>query len=63
MTGFLMGNLFGTSRLVFALGRDGYLPRVFGTVSAKHRVPLSALAAHACWRGRWRSAATSTRWR
>ncbi|MFC5571198.1 APC family permease [Lysobacter yangpyeongensis] len=47
MTGFLMGNLFGTARLVFALGRDGYLPRVFGTVSATHRVPLWALAAHA----------------
>ncbi|MFD0739638.1 APC family permease [Lysobacter koreensis] len=47
MTGFLMGNLLGTSRLVFALGRDGYLPRVFGTVSAAHRVPLWALVAHA----------------
>lgn len=47
MTGFLMGNLFGTARLVFALGRDGYLPRVFGTVSAKHRVPRWALAMHA----------------
>ena len=46
MTGFLMGNLFGTARLVFALGRDGYLPRLFGTVSATHRVPLWALAAH-----------------
>ena len=47
MAGFLMGNLFGTSRLLFALGRDGYLPRVFGSVSATHRVPLLALAAHA----------------
>jgi APA family basic amino acid/polyamine antiporter len=47
MTGFLMGNLFGTARLVFALGRDGYLPRLFGTVSAAHRVPLWALVAHA----------------
>ncbi len=47
MTGFLMGNLFGTARVVYALGRDGYLPRVFGTVSATHRVPLWALAAHA----------------
>ncbi|MGH8076588.1 MAG: APC family permease [Lysobacter sp.] len=47
MTGFLMGNLFGSSRLVFALGRDGYLPRVFGTVTASHRVPLLALAMHA----------------
>ncbi len=47
MTGFLMGNLLGTSRLVFALGRDGYLPRSFGTVSPTHRVPLLALAVHA----------------
>jgi APA family basic amino acid/polyamine antiporter len=47
MTGFLMGNLFGTARLVFALGRDGYLPRVFGTVSPAHRVPLWALVVHA----------------
>ena len=47
MTGFLMGNLFGTARLVFALGRDGYLPRLFGSVSAAHRVPLWALAVHA----------------
>lgn len=47
MTGFLMGNLLGTSRLVFALGRDGYLPRVFGRVTATHRVPMFALVAHA----------------
>jgi APA family basic amino acid/polyamine antiporter len=47
MTGFLMGNLLGTARLVFALGRDRYLPRALGTVSAKHRVPLWALIAHA----------------
>lgn len=47
MTGFLMGNLLGTSRLVYALGRDGYLPRPFGGISARYRVPLVALAAHA----------------
>jgi basic amino acid/polyamine antiporter, APA family len=47
MAGFLMGNLFGTSRLVYALGRDGYLPSAFGNVTATHRVPLLALAAHA----------------
>jgi len=47
MTGFLMGNLLGTSRLVFALGRDGYLPRMFGSVTRTHRVPLLALVAHA----------------
>jgi len=42
-----MGNLLGTSRLVFALGRDGYLPRAFGRVTRVHRVPLLALVAHA----------------
>ena len=47
MTGFLMGNLLGTSRLIFALGRDGYLPRAFGMVSARHRVPMLALVVHA----------------
>jgi APA family basic amino acid/polyamine antiporter len=47
MAGFLMGNLLGTARVVFALGRDRYLPRAFGAVSAKHRVPLLALAVHA----------------
>lgn len=47
MTGFMMGNLLGTSRLVYALGRDGYLPRLFGRVTATHRVPMNALIAHA----------------
>ena len=47
MTGFLMGNLLGTSRLLFALGRDGYLPRAFGGVSVRHRVPILALVVHA----------------
>jgi basic amino acid/polyamine antiporter, APA family len=47
MAGFLLGNLLGSSRLLFALGRDGYLPQVYGRVSATHRVPLLALATHA----------------
>ena len=47
MTGFLMGNLLGTSRLVFALGRDGYLPAALARVSAVHRVPVLALVVHA----------------
>jgi basic amino acid/polyamine antiporter, APA family len=47
MFGFLMGNLFGTSRLVFALGREGYLPRAYAQVSSAHRVPLLALVTHA----------------
>lgn len=47
MTGFLMGNLFASSRLLFALGRDGYLPHAYGRVDAVHRVPHLALATHA----------------
>jgi APA family basic amino acid/polyamine antiporter len=47
MAGFLLGNLLGSSRLLFALGRDGYLPAVFARVSARYRVPLPALLAHA----------------
>jgi APA family basic amino acid/polyamine antiporter len=47
MAGFLLGNLLGTSRLVFALGRDGYLPAAYGRVDARHRVPLLALLTHA----------------
>ena len=46
MAGFLLGNLLGSSRLLFALGRDGYLPLAFGKVGATHRVPLLALATH-----------------
>lgn len=47
MAGFLLGNLLGSSRLLFALGRDGYLPHAYGRVSASHRVPLLALVTHA----------------
>jgi len=47
MAGFLLGNLLGSSRLLFALGRDGYMPHAYGRVSATHRVPLLALATHA----------------
>jgi APA family basic amino acid/polyamine antiporter len=47
MAGFLLGNLLGSSRLLFALGRDGYLPSVYGRVSPRHRVPLLGLATHA----------------
>lgn len=47
MLGFLMGNLFGSSRLLYALGRDGYLPHAIGQVNARSRVPLLALVTHA----------------
>ena len=47
MAGFLMGNLFSSSRLLFALGRDGYLPAAFGRVDARYHVPRTGLLAHA----------------
>ncbi|WP_462114405.1 APC family permease [Lysobacter xanthus] len=47
MAGFLLGNLLGSSRLLFALGRDGYLPAVFGRASPTYRVPLLGLLTHA----------------
>lgn len=46
MAGFLMGNLLASSRLLYALGRDGFLPRAFGRVTATHRVPLLAIVCH-----------------
>lgn len=46
MIGFLMGNLLGSSRLLYALGRDGWLPHAYGRVSARHRVPLLAIVTH-----------------
>lgn len=46
MAGFLMGNLFASSRLLFALGRDGWLPGAFARVDARFRVPRLALAVH-----------------
>lgn len=46
MTGFLMGNLLASSRLLYALGRDGYLPAGYGRVTARHRVPLLAIVTH-----------------
>jgi amino acid transporter len=46
MTGFLMGNLLASSRLLYALGRDGYLPHAYGRVTARYRVPLLAIVSH-----------------
>lgn len=46
MTGFLMGNLLASSRLLYALGRDGYLPSAYARVTATYRVPLLAIVSH-----------------
>ncbi|MGC4012745.1 MAG: APC family permease [Pseudomonas sp.] len=47
MAGFVLGNLLASSRMLFALGRDGYLPALFARVSPKYRVPVLALLVHA----------------
>lgn len=47
MLGFLMGNLLAASRLLFALGRDGFLPTPFSGLDARHHVPRLALLTHA----------------
>jgi len=47
MFGFLMGNVFGSSRAVYALARDGYLPAPIAHVTERYRVPLNAVLLHA----------------
>lgn len=47
LIGVLQGDLLGSSRLLYALARDGFLPAGLATVTRKHRVPLLAVAAHA----------------
>ena len=46
MSGFLMGNLLGSARVAYALGRDGFLPSFLGAISARS-VPHWAILAHA----------------
>ena len=47
LLGFLQNDLLSTSRLLYALGRDGYLPSPLARVTATHRVPLFSLLAYA----------------
>jgi amino acid transporter len=46
LVGVLQGDLLGSSRLIFALARDGYLPSALAGVGARH-VPTRAVVAHA----------------
>ena len=39
----IMGFYMASSRLIFSMGREGYLPKVFGTVDKKHSVPQFAI--------------------
>jgi amino acid transporter len=45
--GCLQGDLLGTSRLLYALGRDGLLPQPLARVTERSRVPLVAIVTHA----------------
>jgi amino acid transporter len=47
MFGILQGDLVGSSRLLYALARDGYLPSILCQVTIRRRVPLPALITHA----------------
>ena len=41
--GYLSGDMLTTPRLLFAFGRDGFLPSRFGAVSARYHTPVIAI--------------------
>jgi len=45
MFGYLGGMTLSIPRMVFALARDGYLPRAFAAVHPRHRTPQAAIIA------------------
>ena len=45
--GCLQGDLVGSPRLLFAMAQDGFLPSMLSHVTARRRVPLIAVVAHA----------------
>ncbi|MEO7134711.1 MAG: amino acid permease, partial [Vicinamibacterales bacterium] len=47
MFGYLGGMTLSIPRIVYALARDGFLPRGLATVDAAHRVPQAAIIAQA----------------
>lgn len=47
MLGYLAGDMLGTSRILFAFGRDGVLPRRLAAVDPATRAPYVAVLAHA----------------
>jgi APA family basic amino acid/polyamine antiporter len=46
LIGVLQGDLLGSSRLLYALARDGFLPSPLDAVTKTHRVPMRAVVAH-----------------
>jgi APA family basic amino acid/polyamine antiporter len=47
MLSYMASDILGTSRMVFAMGRDGALPGFLGRVSRRTRVPANAVMAYA----------------
>jgi basic amino acid/polyamine antiporter, APA family len=47
MFGWVFSDLLGTPRILFAFGRDGMLPRVFGRVHPRTHVPHVAIVCYA----------------
>lgn len=47
LVGVLLGDLLGSSRLLYALALDGFLPSVLARISDRFRVPTAAIIAHA----------------
>jgi amino acid transporter len=56
--GCLQGDLLGSSRVLYALAEDRFLPTLLARVSAKHRVPTWAILTHAA--AAWAFAASGT---
>src|SRR5262249_48372428 len=46
MFGYLSGMILSAPRMLFALGRDGFLPARFAHVHPRHRTPYIAIAVH-----------------
>lgn len=47
MLGLVAGNLLGSSRILFAFGRDGILPAAVASVHPRSRIPYIAVLLHA----------------
>ena len=47
MLGFISGNLLAVPRALFALARDGFLPRALSAVHPRHRTPHRAITLYA----------------
>ncbi|KAG8990512.1 hypothetical protein FRB90_001735 [Tulasnella sp. 427] len=45
--GALQGGLYTSSRLVYASGQEGFLPKFFGRLNARLKTPVNATALHA----------------